>query len=128
VGQKYLIDTNIILEFTSGLLPVAAHNFVVGIIDNDGFNVSIINRIEVLGHSSATKNLNEFLDLANTLGISDVVAQQTIELRKVKKIKLPDAIIAATAMVNNFTLLSRNIRDFRNIEGLTVVDPYEYNI
>jgi predicted nucleic acid-binding protein len=44
---------------------------------------------------------------------------------KYAKIKLPDAIIAATAIVNNFVLLSRNTKDFEGIEGLEIVNPYQ---
>jgi hypothetical protein len=47
-----------------------------------------------------------------------------IALRKLIKIKLPDAIIAATALVHNLTLLSRNTHDFKNVPGLTVLNPH----
>jgi len=40
------------------------------------------------------------------------------------KIKLPDAIIAATAIVYDLILVTRNISDFKNIDGLHVVDPH----
>ena len=49
---------------------------------------------------------------------------ETIALRKIQKIKLPDAIIAATALVHNLTIISRNTSDFKNITGLTCLDPY----
>ena len=39
-------------------------------------------------------------------------------------IKLPDAIIAATALVYDLTLISRNVSDFKNIEGLKVLNPF----
>lgn len=38
--------------------------------------------------------------------------------------KLPDAVVAATVLVHNLTLISRNTVDFRNIHGLTCLDPY----
>ncbi|CAN5393106.1 hypothetical protein BH10BAC3_BH10BAC3_30350 [soil metagenome] len=38
--------------------------------------------------------------------------------------KLGDAIIAATALVHNLTLLSPNTADFKNITGLVVIDPH----
>jgi predicted nucleic acid-binding protein len=37
---------------------------------------------------------------------------------------LPDAIIAATAIVYNWALISRNTKDFKNIKGLKVIDPF----
>jgi predicted nucleic acid-binding protein len=50
---------------------------------------------------------------------------KTAELRKTHKIKLPDAIIAGTALTYNLTLITRNISDFKNMEGLKVVNPFE---
>jgi predicted nucleic acid-binding protein len=38
--------------------------------------------------------------------------------------RLPDAIIAATALVYDLVLISRNISDFKNIDGLQVIDPH----
>ena len=39
--------------------------------------------------------------------------------------KLPDAMIAATALQNGFILVTNNTKDFKNIEGLEVIDPYQ---
>lgn len=46
-------------------------------------------------------------------------------LRKQKKIKLPDAIIAATVLVHGFTIIARNTKDFQHIAGLNYVNPHE---
>jgi predicted nucleic acid-binding protein len=40
------------------------------------------------------------------------------------KIKLPDAIIAASALANQFTIITRNKKDFEKIKTLEVIDPY----
>lgn len=124
MGKNYLIDTNSLLEFVANSLPVNARIFMKNVIDED-FNVSIINRMEVLGHESATQTLTDFMDLATTYQVSEAVVNQTIALRKTKKIKLPDAIIAATALVHGFTILSRNTKDFQTIAGLDCVNPYD---
>jgi predicted nucleic acid-binding protein len=42
-----------------------------------------------------------------------------------RKVKIPDAIVAATAIHLSLPLVSRNIRDFSNIEGLSVINPFE---
>jgi len=47
---------------------------------------------------------------------------------KSKKIKLPDAIIAATAIVNNLVIITRNEKDFKNIENLEYLNPYKNKI
>lgn len=124
MGKKYLIDTNILLEYVAGSLPDDAHTFVEEVI-NQEFNISVINRIEVLGHESAVDELTDFLSLANTYPLTQDVEEETIKLRRYKKIKLPDAIIAATALTNGLTVISRNIRDFQNISGLICINPHD---
>ena len=124
MGKNYLIDTNTLLEYVAGSLPAKAHTFVDYVV-NDNFNVSVINRIEVLGHESATQDLEDFMDLATTYQLTEEVVKQTVSLRKSRKTKLPDAIIAATAFVHGLTIISRNTKDFEHIQGLDWINPYE---
>ena len=49
-------------------------------------------------------------------------------MRKTISIKLPDAIIAATALQNNLTLITRNKNDFKNLQSLKILDPYQYKL
>jgi predicted nucleic acid-binding protein len=77
-----------------------------------------------LGHSSADKDVIEFINRSTTYDLTKEIVDQTITIRKAHKIKLPDAIISATAMVNNFTLISRNAKDFKKISKLKFWDPY----
>jgi len=126
MGPHYLIDTNTVIDYLMGKLPPTGMAFMNGII-NDIPNVSIITKIEVLGFSTtpfAYKILTDFFDDAIVFGLTDEVTAKTIELRKTQKIKLPDSIIAATALVNNFTLISRNTADFKSVPGLTIIDPH----
>ncbi len=50
---------------------------------------------------------------------------KTADLRKRHKIKLPDTIIAVTALVYELILGSRNVSDFKNIEGLQLINPWD---
>ena len=61
---------------------------------------------------------------ANVLELSNKVVDACIEIRKNHKTKLPDAIIAATAVVFELVLISRNVSDFKNIKGGQVIDPH----
>ena len=124
MGKDYLIDSNSLLDYLALSLPDSGHVFMRELIASS-FNVSVISRIELLGHVSATQNLYDFLDLAVTFPLSEDVADRTIAIRKLKKIKLPDAIIAATALVHNLIIITRNISDFKNIEGLEYLNPHE---
>jgi predicted nucleic acid-binding protein len=98
MGKRYLIDTNVLIEYTGNLLPENCYSFVSGIIDEE-FNISVINKIEVLSHNTAGKDIEDFIGLAVILDLSDKIVSETIKLRKAYKTKLPDAIIAATALV-----------------------------
>jgi len=56
--------------------------------------------------------------------LTNSVVDVTINIRKKHKTKLPYAIIAATAIVYKLILISRNISDFKDIEGLKVINPH----
>ena len=109
-------------------MPDNGKQKVTGIID-EGFNISVVVKIVVLGYDdlpTKMKQLEAFLDLATVFPLDDDVTAKTIYLRRMyKKLKLGDAIIAATALAYNFALVTRNTKDFKNIEGLEVMNPYE---
>ncbi len=125
--MKYLLDSNVIIDYLAENLPLKGKTFISDVINED-FLISIITHIEVLGFNSGSlstdKQTRFFIDLATICYLNDKVASETINIRRVLKLKLPDAIIAATALANNFTLVSRNTKDFKNIQGLQLIDPY----
>lgn len=57
--------------------------------------------------------------------LSDQIADFAITLRQNSSIRLPDAVIAATALYLKATLVTRNVKDFRGIEGLSLYNPFE---
>ena len=122
--QKYLIDTNVLIAAQMNSLPEAGRKFIAEIIDEE-FTVSFITYIEFLGYKDATKETEDFIALANVLEINKEIIQRCIKVRKLNVVKLPDAIIAATALVNDLTLTTRNMSDFKNIPGLKIVNPWE---
>ncbi len=126
MGKPYPIDSNAIIDYLMGKLPGSGMAFMDAVI-NDIPNVSVITQIEVLGFNSsdnAEKLLSDFFDDAIILGLSEMVVEKTIELRKSHKIKLPDAIIAATALVHSMELVTRNIADFDKLPGLECINPH----
>lgn len=129
--KKYLIDTNIAIEYIGEALPEKALSLLDNIIDRQ-FYVSVINKIEILGFADITENeelkFRELINAAIVLDLNEEIVNSTIELRKHHKIKLPDAIIAATVLENNLTLITRNIKDFRKIDGLEVINLHENQI
>jgi predicted nucleic acid-binding protein len=122
--QRYLIDTNVIIDNFGDKLPENAITFLYSL----ELIISVITRIEVLGWINTTKEqlqpLYDFMELPSILPINDAVIERTIAIRQTKKIALGDAIIAATAIVYDLVLISRNTADFKNIVGLKIIDPH----
>lgn len=125
MGKRYLIDSNTLIEFTGKLLPQIAHNKLSSIIDDD-FTISFINKIEVLGHHSANEGWTNFINQATIIKADEDIINLTIQIRKNHKIKIPDALVAATAIVNDLILVTRNIGDFKNIDNLQVQNPWQW--
>jgi predicted nucleic acid-binding protein len=129
MGRKeYLIDTNVAIEYIGEAMPEKALTMLDSIIDGE-FYISVINKIELLGFAGITENeelkFQEFINAADVLDLDENIVTSTIEIRKLYKTKLPDAIIAATVLVNNLIIITRNTKDFNKIEGLKVLNPYD---
>ncbi|MCL2502233.1 MAG: type II toxin-antitoxin system VapC family toxin [Bacteroidales bacterium] len=122
--QKYLLDTNAVLDFLGNKLHLKAQGVMSQIIDTE-INLSVINKMELLGFSKIESELVDFVNYASILPISDEVVEKTIEIRKIHRIKLPDAIIAATAIVHNMTVVTHNVFDFKNIDGLMILNLWD---
>ena len=128
MGQKYLIDTCAVIKYLDNLFPPEAISFMDNLVDDDS-KVSFITKIELLvWNPPAPSDIiirEEFLDGSEIHYINDDIINLAIQIRKVTKIKLPDAVIAATAMANNFILLSDNDNDFQKVEllGLKYMNP-----
>ncbi|MDA3880694.1 MAG: type II toxin-antitoxin system VapC family toxin [Prolixibacteraceae bacterium] len=124
---QYLIDTNAIIDYLGNKLPASGMAWMSHIID-DIPNISVISKIEVLGFNASDEHyeiISCFINDCCIIDMSDNVVEKCIEIRKNYKIKLPDAIIASTALAQNMVLITRNISDFKNIQRLKVVNPHE---
>jgi len=129
MGERFLIDTNAAIDYLAGKLPKNGVNEIERILVDKVGVISIIVKIELLSFSPPnTEDLQIIEALINKctlIGLDEVIAEKTYLLRREHRIKLPDAIIAATALANQFTLITRNTTDFRNINGLTFINLYE---
>ena len=125
--QQYLIDTNVVIDYLGKKLPDTGMTFMNDVIDAVP-NISVITKIEVLGFNAPDEHyrlLSSFMDDATLFDLTDNMVDTSIEIRKRHKTKLPDAIIAATALEYGLVLIFRNISDFKNINGLHTIDPYK---
>lgn len=119
--NRAVIDTNVLIGW-----------YKAGAINQENLDTiapvfSIITKIEALGFGQITKiEENAIIKMLNTgelIYIDSSIAQQTIVLRQKLKIKMPDAIIAATALLVDAELWTANISDFNGIEGLKLYNP-----
>jgi len=127
MAENYLIDSNVLIDFLADKLPQKGAEFVSKILE-ESFHISVISYVEVLGFNEKVEKqraLEDFMSMAEVFFVDEKVAKQTVKLRKQTKLKLPDAFIAATAIVNDFTLITRNEKDFGRITQVKIINPYE---
>ncbi len=126
MGTRYLIDSNITIYFLDGKLTPKAEAFLRPVFQQE-CNISVMPKIEVLGWKFLTakdeQEAEAFINASNIFSLSDFIIEKTILIRKQLKIKIPDAIIAATALENGFTLVTRNTNDFSSIPSLQFINP-----
>jgi toxin FitB len=118
-----LIDSNILIysgeaQFAHLLLPYVT----------DASNaVSAVSLVETLGYHKITLPQMEYFEnifqVLQVVQVDFATIRKAIEVRQMKKISLGDALVAATALLLNLELVSRNTDDFRGIPGLTVINP-----
>ena len=121
-----LLDSNILIYYFNGLVK----DEEIDVLLKESFNISIITKIEFLSRSKLNmdaeleQRAREFVSYANLFDLDDRVAEKTIEIRRKFKTKTPDAIIAATALVHNMSVVTNNTSDFIQLE----LDVTEVNV
>lgn len=129
MGIKYLWDTNTVIYYLQQQFPPPAETFVDILLKESVPAISAITEIELLCWKTSSEKdiqiLHSFINEAWVYELEREIKFKTAEIRKAFKIKLPDAIIAATAVSNDLILLTRNTNDFKAIEGLKLVNPHD---
>ena len=119
-----LLDSDIVIYSTK-----PGYDLLRDFLSGRSLLVSVATRVEVLGFHAITETdkseLGSLFQIASVLTITDEIAEKAIELRQIRKMSLGDAFIAATAIVENIPLATNNIKDFKWISSLTLIDPFE---
>ena len=111
-----IVDSNILIYITDKRVNI---NDII--CKNEEYAISIVTYMEVLGYNFKSIKeqvyMEDLISLFTTIEIDMDIANKVIDLRREYKVKLPDAIICATAILNNAVLISNDIK-LKNIKEL----------
>ncbi len=117
-GSSLIIDTNIALYLLGGDRTLSE------VLDGETIYFSFISELELLSYQGLTeaerKVVNQFISDCIVIDINREIKDKTIVLRQTYRLKLPDAIIAATADYLKQPLMTAD-RDFKNIDRVDVI-------
>lgn len=133
--KKAVVDTNIIIYVLQGL-EEAVNSMEIFEQNEVELYFSTIVEAELFSFHQLTDEqkiiIRELLNLGELIEVDSAVALQAAGFRALsrkkysRKMKLPDALVAATAFINSAVLITRNIKDFSHLEkqGLEVWSPF----
>jgi predicted nucleic acid-binding protein len=119
-----LLDSNIIIYAAK-----PEHGALRRLIAEHAPAVSAVSLVEVLGYHRLSederRHFETFFAAVTVLPITNGVLTQAVKLRQTRKMTLGDALVGATALVHNRTLVTRNTKDFEWVAGLRLLNPFE---
>jgi toxin FitB len=119
-----ILDTNILIYSGDSVHAPLLLPYVLD--KNNAF--STISKVETLRFSRITlaqvTYFESVFQVLNSLPVTDDIVEQAIKLRQQRKMTLGDALIAATALIHQRVLVTRNISDFDWISGLLLENPF----
>jgi toxin FitB len=122
--MRWVLDSNVWIEAAAGVPHATRALAQAAAADWCGY--SSISRLEVLGFPNLTaaeeSALQVLLSQFHEIQISRAVIDRAIHLRQQVRIKSPDAIVAASAIIEQAELVTRNVADFQQISGLAVIN------
>jgi predicted nucleic acid-binding protein len=106
---KALFDTNVLIDYLNG---IAAAKKELARYEHEA--ISTITRTEVLVGATPDDEavIRAWLGSFDVIALDTGIANRAVEIRKHHRIRLPDAIVWASAQVNSLLLVSRNTKDF----------------
>ena len=123
--RKLLLDTNVLIYHLKAVLPPELKNQLAQTVSARRAHIRVITRMEMLawrGHTEQSlEQTHALLQLMPELPLSEPVVQEAIRVRKQFDLKLPDAVIAATALVHACPLVTGNGADFERVVELNLL-------
>ena len=97
-------------------------------VESDWVGYSAITRLELFGYPDLTLEEEQALSTVSgqmeEVAVASSIVDRAIQIRKSVRIKIPDAIIAATALESNASLITRNEDDFKGVKNLEIINPW----
>jgi hypothetical protein len=128
VNNIYLLDTNILIYYFNDDPAVQPIFEAIQVGDAVGFYCPI-SWVELLCYPDLTEAeanlMREFLRTLSCVLLMESVLDRGAEIRRNYRVRLADALIAACALAEGCTLVTRNVDDFRRIDGLSILNPFE---
>lgn len=127
-GNRLLLDSNIAIYLSKRTLSISEFAR-----PGDLLFVSLVTYMEVTGYKFTDQAEESFtsalFNALQRLPVTQTVADRVVAYRKLRRIKLPDAIILATAREYDCQLVTRNVGDFADLnEEVTIVNPLTTNL
>ncbi len=120
----YLIDTNIFIAILKGDAKLKS------LVESLACAIDTIVYVELIQGSkdkSEVQKIEKYLTRFELIHFDKAISQKTLELirtySKSHNLMLGDAIIAATCLENDLTLITYNVKDFRFIKSLKIQKP-----
>jgi len=111
-----LVDTDVFVDHLRG-----ARRLQPG---RDRIHYSVVTRCELFaGREIEEETVRSLLKAFEELPVDRPVAERAGRLRRAGGLRMPDALIAATALEHQFALVTRNTRDFKDTRGLKLKHP-----
>lgn len=118
-----LLDSNILIYGSQG-----SEAPLDEILSRTDLAVASVTQIETLGFHRLPEPHRRWFEVAfgrmRILALDELITSRAIALRQARNTGLVDAIIAATALVHNLPLVTRNDADFRGIGDLEIINPF----
>ncbi len=116
-GNNYLLDTNILVYALKGLPSVMPY------FEEDCY-LSVITEIEIIGVPELSKKdlviRQAAIDFCTIIPLTNSIKSEAIRLKQEFKVKLPDAVIAATALMEGYTLVTAD-KGFKRFTSLQII-------
>ncbi len=112
--NNVLLDTDVLIDQVRGRrrLEIGAH-----------MSVSVITRTELYaGHQREEPAVQALLKRMGELDVNPAIARRAGRIKRESGLKIADALIAATALEHQLPLMTRNLRHFERVAGLTMHD------